>query len=101
MKPLEIYKNFPLKNVLSLIIEYTKCTSSFFRNLAASVGSKTLQNKPSALIRREENKVEFLERPSQSEKLSLVHKKETEHSFELSLSICAFYWFVFNLEKTH
>ena len=41
-----------------------------------------------ALIRREENKVEFLERQFHSEKLSFVLKKETEHPFELSLSTC-------------
>ena len=45
-----------------------------------------------------ENKVEFLERQFHSEKLSFVHKKETEHSFELSLSICVFYRRIFNLE---
>ena len=57
-----------------------------------------VQNKPSAPIRRVENKVEFLERQFHSEKLSFVHKKETEHSFELSLSICVFYRRIFNLE---
>ena len=35
---------------------------------------------------------------SHSEKLSFVHKKETEHSFELSLSICVFSRRIFNLE---
>ena len=59
---------------------------------------RLVQNKPSALICREENKVEFLERQFHSEKLSCVHKKETEHSFELSLSICVFYRRIFNLE---
>ena len=57
-----------------------------------------VQNKPSALIRREENKVECLEREFQSEKLSFVHKKESEHPFELSLSTCVFYRRIFNLE---
>ena len=57
-----------------------------------------VQNKPNAPIRRVENKVEFLERQFHSEKLSFVHKKETEHSFELSLSICVFYRRIFNLE---
>ena len=57
-----------------------------------------VQNKPSAPIRRVENKVEFLDRQFHSEKLLFVHKKETEHSFELSLSICVFYWRTFNLE---
>ena len=46
-----------------------------------------VQNKPSAPISRAENKVKFLERHFHSEKLSFVYKKETEHSFELSLSI--------------
>ena len=57
-----------------------------------------VQNKRGAPIRRVENKVEFLERQFHSEKLSFVHKKETEHSFELSLSICVFYRRIFNLE---
>ena len=59
---------------------------------------RLVQNKPSALIRREENKVEFLKRQFQSEKLSFDHKKEFEHSFELSLSICFFYRRNFNHE---
>ena len=59
---------------------------------------RLVQNKPSALIRCEENKVEFLERQFHEEKLSFVYKKETEHSFEHSLSICVFYWRIFNLE---
>ena len=33
---------------------------------------------------------QFLKRQFHNEKLSFVHKKETEHSFELSLSICVF-----------
>ena len=57
-----------------------------------------VQNKLSAPIRRVENDVEFFERQFHSEKLSFVHKKETEHSFELSLSICVFYRRIFNLE---
>ena len=56
-----------------------------------------VQNKPSAPIRRVENKVGFLERQFHSEKLSFVHKKETEHSIELSLSVCVFYRHIFNL----
>ena len=43
--------------------------------------------KTSQALHREENKVEFLERQFHNEKLSFVHKKETEHSFEPSLSI--------------
>ena len=57
-----------------------------------------VQNKPSAPIRRVENKVGSLERQFQSEKLSFVHKKETEHCFELSLSSCVLYRRIFNLE---
>ena len=57
-----------------------------------------VQNKLSAPIRRVENDVEFFERQFHSEKLSFVHKKETEHSFELSLSTCVFYRRIFNLE---
>ena len=59
---------------------------------------RLVQNKPSALICREENKVEFLGRQFHSEKLSFVHRKETEHSFELSHSIWVFYRRIFNLE---
>ena len=90
------YKNSFLKTYFSLIIEYgmyLKCLQKRV-NLAALL----VQNKPSAPIRRVENKVEFLERQFHSEKLSFVHKKETEHSFELSLSICVFYRRIFNLE---
>ena len=48
--------------------------------------------------RREENKVEFLEIKFHDKKLFFVHKKETEHSFELSLSIYVFYRGIFNLK---
>ena len=59
---------------------------------------KTSKAKPSALMRREENKVEFPERRFHSKKFSFVHKKGSEHSFELSLSICVFYRRIFKLE---
>ena len=36
-------------------------------------------------LRREENKVEFLEGRFLDEKLPFLHKKKAEHSFELSL----------------
>ena len=55
-----------------------------------------VQNKRSAPIRRAENKVEFLERQFHIEKL--VDRKETEHSFELSPSVCVFHRRTFNLE---
>ena len=90
------YKTFSFKNVFSLMIEYgmyLKCLQKRV-NLAALL----VQNKPSAPIRRVENKVEFLERQCHSENRSFVYKKETEHSFELSLSICVLYRRIFNLE---
>ena len=37
-------------------------------------------------LRREENKVEFLEGRILDEKLPFLYKKKAEHSFELSLS---------------
>ena len=49
-------------------------------------------------LRREENIVEFLDEQFRSQKLSIVHKKKTEHSFEVSLSICVFKRCVFNPE---
>ena len=93
MKPLLLYK-LPFKKVI--FVDHRK------QNVP-QVSSETplprlVQNNPSALIRREENKVEFLERQFHGEKLSFVYKKETEHSFELSLSICVFYRRIFNLE---
>ena len=89
------YKTSFLRMYFSLIIGY---------KMYLKVSSETsppwlVQNKPSAPIRRVENKVEFLDRQFHSEKLLFVHKKETEHSFELSLSICVFYWGIFNLKK--
>ena len=42
--------------------------------------------------------VEFLETQFHREKLSFDHKKESEHSFELFLSICVFYRSIFNLK---
>ena len=48
--------------------------------------------------RQEENIVEFLEGRFRNQTLSLVHKKKTEHSFELSLSICVFKRCTFNPE---
>ena len=38
-------------------------------------------------LRREENKVEFLEERFLDKKLPFFHKKKAEHSFEPSLSI--------------
>ena len=75
---------------------YFSNASSYRQNVASA--RRVVQNKPSALIHREENKVEFLARQFHSEKLSFVHKKEFELSFELSLSTCVFYRLIFNLE---
>ena len=58
---------------------------------------RLVQNKPSALICREENKVEFLERQFHSDKLSFVHKKESEHSWTFSFHLCILSA-IFNLE---
>ena len=46
-------------------------------------------------LHREDNKAEFLKGQFLDEKLPFLHKKKTEHSFELSLSI---WWCIFNLE---
>ena len=50
----------------------------FLQKLRCPGWSKTGQ-----ALRRKENKVEFLEGQFRNEKLSFVHKKETEYSFEL------------------
>ena len=49
-----------------------------------SVGLKQAR----ALIRRAENKVEFLERQFHNEKLSFVLKKETENSLHSLCPLC-------------
>ena len=59
---------------------------------------RSVQNKSTALIRREQNKHEFLETQCHSEKLSFVHKKESEHFFKLFLSICVFHRRIFKLK---
>ena len=75
-------KKFSFTNVLSWTIEYRMYL-------------KFLQ-KPRCLGWL--NKVKFLERQFHSKKLLFLHKKETECSFELSLSIGVFYRCIFNLE---
>ena len=64
MKNLKIHK-CPFKNVIVLAIE---CQTDH-------------------VLRREENKVEFLDGRFLDEKLPFLHKKKAEHSFELSISI--------------
>ena len=65
---------------------------------ALKVSSKTSLPwfKTSQAQRREENKVEFLERQFHNENLLFVHEKETDHSFELC--ICIFCRRFFNVE---
>ena len=70
MKPLKILK-FPFKNVplLDHRVQNVPQVSS------ETSLPRLVQNKPSALIRCAENKVEYLERQFHSEKLSFVHKQ--------------------------
>ena len=78
MKHLKIHK-FPFKNVIVLAIEckmYLKIQQKLW-----------LHFKTDHALRREENKVEFLEGRFLDEKLPFFYKKKAEHSFELSLSI--------------
>ena len=66
--------------------ESAEGTSSFFRNLSLP---RLVQNKPSARIRREENKVGSIERQFYSEKVSFVYKRETEYILlNLSFHLC-------------
>ena len=76
MKHLKIHK-FPFKNVIFLAIG-----CKMYLKIAALVAFKT-----DHALRREENKVEFLEGRFLDEKLPFLHKKKAEHSFELVLSI--------------
>ena len=77
MKHLKIHE-FPFKNVIVLAIE----CKMYLKNFTALVA---FQN--SRALRREENKVEFLEGRFLDEKLPFLHKKKAEHSLDLSLSI--------------
>ena len=76
MKHLKIHK-FPFKNVIVLAIE-----CKMYLKIQQKPSLTWLHFKTDHGLRREENKVEFLEVPS-----SFLHKKKTEHSFELSLPI--------------
>ena len=68
---------FPFKNVIFLAIG-----CKMYLKIAALVAFKT-----DHALRREENKVEFLEGRFLDEKLPFLHKKKAEHSFALFLSI--------------
>ena len=83
MKHLKIQK-FPFINVIVLAIEckmYLKKTSLPWLHFTIATDHA---------LRREENKVEFLEGRFLDEKLPFLHKKKAEHSFDLSLSIFVF-----------
>ena len=56
-------------------------------NSAKNFIALVLHFKTDHALRREENKVEFLEGRFLDEKFPFLHKKNAEHSFELSLSI--------------
>ena len=82
MKHLKIHK-YPFKNVIVLAIEckmYLKIQQKL-----QCLFWVAFQNRPE--IRREENKIEFLEGRFLDEELPFLHKKKAKHSFELSLSI--------------
>ena len=57
------------------------------RENSAKASVPWLHFKTDHALRREGNKVEFLEGRFLDEKLPFLHKKKAEHSFELSLSI--------------
>lgn len=81
MKHLKIHQ-FPFKNVIVLAIE-----CKMYLKIQKKTSLTRLHFKTDHGLRREENKVEFLERRFLDEKLPFLHKKKAEHSFELSLSI--------------
>ena len=81
MKHLEIHK-FPFKNVNGLGHKVQNVPEN-----SAKTSLPWLHFKTDDGLRREENKVEFLEGRFLDEKLPFPHKKKAEHSFELSLSI--------------
>ena len=81
MKHLKIHK-FPFKNVIVLGRRVQNVPENSAKSSLTLLHFKTDHG-----LRREENKVEFLEGRFLDEKLPFLHKKKAEHSFELSLSI--------------
>ena len=59
--------------------EYKKMYFKILQNVAVLVAFQNSQ-----ALRREENKIRFLEEQFYNEKLSSAHEKKTELSFELS-----------------
>ena len=81
MKHWKIHK-FPFKNVIFLAIECKK-----YLKIQQKLRCLGLLFKTDHVLRREKNKVEFLEGRFLEKNLPFLHKKKTEHSFELSISI--------------
>ena len=82
MKHLKIHK-FPFQNVIVLAIE-----CKMYLKIQQKPSLTWFHFKTDRGLRREENKVEFLEGRFLDEKLLFLHKKKADHSFELSFSIC-------------
>ena len=61
------------------------CTKHAYKSPV--VRSKRVHFKTDHALRRDENKVEFLEGGFHNERLPFLHKKKAEHSLDLSLSI--------------
>ena len=81
MKHLKMHK-FPFKK--------RNCLGHRVQNVpenSAKTSLHSLHFKRDHVLRHEENKDEFLEGRFLDEKLTFFHKKNAEHSFELSLSI--------------
>ena len=72
---------FPFKNVIFLAHRVQNVPEN-----SAKTSLSWLHFKTDNALRREENKVKFLEGPFLDEKLPFLHKKKSEHSFEHSLS---------------
>ena len=81
MKHLKIRKSLS-KNVIVLAIE-----CKMYLNIQQKLHCLGCISKQTDALRREENKVEFLEGRFLDEKLPFLHQKKAEHSSELSLSI--------------
>ena len=81
----------PKRKIYKTSMKHLKIHKFPFQNLPENSAKPLLtwlRFKTDHGLRREENKVEFLEGGRfLEEKLPFVHKKKAEHSFELSLSI--------------
>ena len=77
---------FPFKNVIFLTIEW----KMYLKSLQKLRCLGWISKQDILRFAGKKNIVEFLEGWFRNQTLSLVHKKKTEHLFELSLSICVF-----------